>query len=344
LAGWPPLCFLPAALYQGHFRSLDKGNMADLLFDSPGNPLPENAAAGTFTTRDGKRIRYALFSATGRPMRGTVILLQGRNECIEKYFETIGDLQKAGLGVATFDWRGQGGSERLLRNPRRGYVRRFAHYAADLEQFYRDIVLPDCRLPLFVLAHSTGALVALLAASALVNQVQRMVLCAPLFVISGIPFSMRGIRRLTGLLRSVGAGGMRLGGRRNDSPPAFEGNVLTSDPERFRRNAAIYENHPELSLGSPSIAWVNAACKAAAAVSDSEFLATVNIPTLFIAAGADRVVSTHAVEDCARRMRSASLLAIDGARHEILQEADVYREQMLAATKAFMLGEVTAGA
>jgi lysophospholipase len=318
--------------------------MADLLFDSPDNPLPANAEAGTFRTRDGKRIRYALFGATGRPMRGTVILLQGRNESIEKYFETIGDLQEAGLGVATFDWRGQGGSQRLLRNPRRGHVRRFAYYAADLEQFYQDIVLPDCRLPLFVLAHSTGSLVALLAASSLINQVQRMVLSAPLLVISGLPFSMRTARRLTGFLRSVGAGGMRLGGRRGDEAPAFEGNVLTSDAERFRRNVGIYERHPELALGSPSIAWVNAACKAAAKVADSEFLAGIHIPTLFIAAGADRVVSTRAIEDCARRMRSASLLTVDGARHEILQEADIYREQMLAATKAFMLGEAATGA
>ena len=86
---------------------------------------------------------------------------------------------------------------------------------------------------------------------------------------------------------------------------------------------------------------MNAACKAAAIVTDSEFLAGIHIPVLFVAAGADRVVSTRAIEDCARRMRSASLLTIDGARHEILQEADVYREQMLAATKTFMLGEVT---
>jgi lysophospholipase len=318
--------------------------MTDLLFDSPGNPLPENADAGTFATRDGKRIRYALFGATGRPLRGTVILLQGRNECIEKYFETIRDLQKAGLGVATFDWRGQGGSQRLLRNPRRGHVRRFAHYVADLEQFYQDIVLPDCRLPLFVLAHSTGALIALLTAPALINQVQRMILCAPLFTISGLPFSMRAVRRLTSVLRALGGGRMRLGGRKNDEPPVFEGNVLTSDPKRFRRNAAIYEQHPELALGSPSIAWVNAACKAAAMATDSEFLARIHIPVLFVAAGADKVVSPRAIEDCARRMRAASLLTIDGSRHEILQEADLYREQMLAAAKAFMLGEATAEA
>jgi lysophospholipase len=316
--------------------------MTDLLFDSPDNPLPGNTEAGTFQTRDGKRIRYALFGATGRPLRGTVILLQGRNECIEKYFETIGDLQKAGLGVATLDWRGQGGSQRLLRNRRRGHVRHFADYVADLEQFYRDIVLPDCRLPLFVLAHSTGALIALLAAPAMVNQVQRMVLSAPLFTIAGLPFSMRFLRRLTGGLRTLGAGTARLGGKRDEGLPAFEGNVLTSDRERFRRNVAIYERHPELALGQPSVAWLNAACKAAAMATDSEFLAKIRIPVLFVAAGADKVVSTAAIEDCARRMRSASLLTIDGAQHEMLQEADAYREQILAAAKAFMLGEVPA--
>ena len=32
------------------------------------------------------------------------------------------------------------------------------------------------------------------------------------------------------------------------------------------------------------------------------------------------------------------MLTIDGARHEILQEADVYREQFLAAFDAFVPG------
>ena len=59
---------------------------------------------------------------------------------------------------------------------------------------------------------------------------------------------------------------------------------------------------------------------------------------LFVAAGADAVVSTPAIDDYARQMRSGSLLTIDGARHEILQEADIYREQLLAAFDAFVPG------
>jgi len=57
-----------------------------------------------------------------------------------------------------------------------------------------------------------------------------------------------------------------------------------------------------------------------------------------IAAGADRVVSTKAVEAYTRHLRLGSLLMIDGARHEILQEQDIYREQLLAAFDAFIPG------
>ncbi|MEP4107279.1 MAG: alpha/beta hydrolase, partial [Nitratireductor sp.] len=66
------------------------------------------------------------------------------------------------------------------------------------------------------------------------------------------------------------------------------------------------------------------------------------VPTLFVAAGADMVVSTRAIERYATGLRAASLLTIDGARHELLQEADIYREQLLAAFAAFVPGTDTA--
>ncbi|TGT54009.1 alpha/beta hydrolase, partial [Mesorhizobium sp. M2E.F.Ca.ET.166.01.1.1] len=64
----------------------------------------------------------------------------------------------------------------------------------------------------------------------------------------------------------------------------------------------------------------------------------IQIPLLIVAAGADRVVSTRAGEAYGRQLRLGSLLMIDGAQHEILQEADLYREQFLAAFDAFIPG------
>lgn len=319
--------------------------MTDLFFLTPGNPLPDNAAAGFLTAGDGKKIRFARFAPTGRPDKGTVVLLQGRNECIEKYFETIRDLSAKGFGVATFDWRGQGGSDRLLRDPERGYVKSFRDYAADLEQVFEEVVLPDCRGPYFILAHSTGALVALLAAASMVNRVQRMVLLTPFLGIPGQRFSMKGIRFITTLLTLLGLGrAYAAWGPRAKRPAPFEANDLTSDAKRYRRNMAIGEAWPQLTLGGPTVRWLRAASAAAVAVGKPEFVTSLRVPTLIVAAGADTVVSTRAIAAYARHLRLSSLLVIDGARHELLQEADLYREQVLAAFHAFIPGSDTAAA
>jgi lysophospholipase len=313
--------------------------MTDLFHEIPGNPTPENAAGGFFTTRDGKKIRYGLFPATGRPMKGTVVVLTGRNECIEKYFETIRDLAERGLGVATLDWRGQGGSDRLIRDRQRGYVRSFRDYTSDLEQFFEEVVLPDCRGPYYILAHSAGAVIALLAAPSMVNRVRRMVLIAPFLTLPDLPVSISAVRRVCSFFCFLGLGRLYAAwGPRKKRPPPFATNKVTTDPARFARNMRIYETYPQLALGGPTIRWLRAAAQAAEAVSDPDYMAGIKIPLLMIAAGTDRVVSTKAVEAYARDLRLGSLLMIDGARHEILQEADIYREPFLAAFDAFIPG------
>lgn len=313
--------------------------MTDFLYDIPGNPRPQGGACGFLTARDGKKLRYAHFSAAAQPSKGTVVLLTGRNEFIEKYFETIRDLAQRGFGTAIMDWRGQGGCDRLTRNPARGHVRSFDDYEDDLERFFGEVVLPDCRGPFYILAHSTGALVSLLAAPMLGNRIRRMVLVAPFLELYKSPLSMAVMGKLTTLLCYAGLGRLYVPGARDTRrPEPFAINVLSSDPERYRRNALLYETYPQLAVGAPTVAWVRAAYEAMRTVHDPEFMARIRIPTLFVAAGADRVVSSRAVENYARRLRVGSLLTIDGARHEILQEADLYREQFLAAFDAFVPG------
>ncbi|RST84843.1 alpha/beta hydrolase [Aquibium carbonis] len=313
---------------------------AGILVATAGNDVPARARADYLVSRKGgKRLRYALFPAGGRPRRGTVVILQGRNECIEKYYETIGDLSRRGLGVAIMDWRGQGGSDRLIRDREKGFVRSYDDYVADLDQFFEEIILPDCVGPFYVLGHSMGGLIALLAAPRLVNRVRRMVLSTPLLAFERQPLSMPALHRLSTLLCGVGLGSTYLGGGpRARKPTLFAGNTLTSDYARFTRNSAIYLRHPELALGGPTAAWIRASCAAAATVMDIDHRARIQVPTLIFAAGADEVVSNRAIEAFGSSLKSGSVLTIDGARHELLQEADFYREQFMAAFDAFVPG------
>ena len=94
------------------------------------NPVPEDVVTGMLTTPDGRALRFARFAPPpGR--RGTVCLFQGRAEFIEKYFETVRDLRSRGFAVATFDWRGQGLSDRALADPYKGHVSDFAEFFGD---------------------------------------------------------------------------------------------------------------------------------------------------------------------------------------------------------------------
>lgn len=319
--------------------------MDTVLHAIDGNPIPDNHQAGFFTGHEGVRLRYAIFKSEISPAKGTVVIVHGRSESIEKYFETIRDLTAAGLWVATFDLRGQGLSERLLKPKRQtveglhkhwGHVRRFADYERDLELFLEQVVLPDCRLPVSMIAHSTGGLIALSAAPRLSGRISRLVLSAPFVGLHGEALSAARIFALAKLASLIGLGNRPLS--TSSKPHLFATNVLTSDEARFNRNMAILTEVPDLSISAPSARWLHECAQAIRRVNDPAHLTQITIPTLLIAPMLDGVVPFAAQEHLARHFRAAQLLSIAGARHEVLQEQDRYREQALAAIHAFIPG------
>ncbi|KKX30472.1 alpha/beta hydrolase [Rhizobium sp. LC145] len=311
--------------------------MDDILRVTPGNPMPPNATAGYFEGYRGAKLRYALFRSDISPAAGTVVLLQGRNEFIEKYYETIRDLNAMGLWVATFDLRGQGGSDRLTKDPRKGHVRRFRDYERDLEIFLEKIVLPDARMPFFLIGHSTGALIALSAGPRLGNRISRMALLGPYIGFQNQEAPEAVVRPLSALLSWTGLGHVSLGKDKSRLP--FENNGLTRDPRRFERNTEIIKAYPDLTVGAPTARWVHETLSAARRVSRQTLLTEITIPTLILAPVLDGVVPYALQEELSRNFRAAQLVTITGGRHEILQEKDIYRAQALAAFQAFMPGE-----
>ncbi|RJF70523.1 alpha/beta hydrolase [Rhodopseudomonas palustris] len=308
------------------------------LVSIPANPVPEGAVSGTIKTPDGTELRYARWPApAGR--KGTVCVFTGRTEQIEKYFETVRDLQDRGFAVAMIDWRGQGHSARRLRDPRKGYVRNFADYEVDVETFVREIVLPDCPPPHFALAHSMGGAVMLRIAHSGKRWFDRMVLSAPMIDLPGRATSLP-VRLLLRAMRLAGQGGRYVPGG-NDvlaNTEPFVGNKLTSDPVRYARNAAIVAEDPTLGLASPTAAWADTAFRTMHGFRVADYPSKIRQPILMMAASHDTVVSTSAIEEFAYHLRAGSHLVIAGAKHEILQEQDRYRQQFWAAFDAFVPG------
>lgn len=303
----------------------------------PSNPVPEGARAGYFVTADNVRLRYALFPRKGEVQRGTVCILQGRAEFIEKYFETIADFQSRGFAVATFDFRGQGGSDRL-GSKRQGFVDRFEDYWTDLKGFHAGILLPDCPPPFYLVAHSMGGLVALDAGRRDRLMFDRMFLSAPLIALEGQLLGMAGLSRVASTLSFLGLGRTRIPGRRERemSEKSFAGNPLTGDLRRYLRSAEVLRAQPALGTGAPAIQWLAAATDMMGQAARDSFPGSVKIPVLMLAAARDRIVSTPAIEQMGLRMRTGRHVVIPAAQHELFMETDAIRGQVLAAFDAFI--------
>lgn len=304
------------------------------------NPVPSGAVPGSFVARDGKVIRYALWPRTADKRLGTVCLFGGRGEFIEKYFETISDLRRRGFAVATMDWRGQGRSERLLKNPRKGHVEDFRDYDQDLGQFMSEIVLPDCPAPFYGMAHSMGGHILLRSARTRVCWFDRIILSAPMIDVyrelAAKPFQ----RALIETLVLLGFGDVYIPGGSETVTELmpFQQNELTSDHLRYERIADVLRTAPELGLGSPTLGWVQAASRSIMMLNGFGFAASVRIPVLIVAGGNETVVSMRAMENFASQVKNCRLLVISGAKHELLQERDALRDQFWAAFDAYVPG------
>jgi lysophospholipase len=276
-----------------------------------------------FDRPDRVRIRIAHWDAGER---GTILLLNGRTEFIEKYRETIAALQSRGFAVWSLDWRGQGASTRPLPDPLAHYVRHFDEYLGDLEAILERHVLPSLRgRELVMIGHSMGGHLAARMLARRPEAFARAVLLSPMIGLRLVP--------VPGLARALAVGACLLpgGARRyalgasHAAPVPFARNRLTSCAERYAADLAFLTENPSLALNGVTWGWLRAAFGSIAALRDPRQIARIDMPTLVAVAGGDTVVDNAATRRFALRLRRGKLVTIPGARHELLREADAYR-------------------
>lgn len=309
------------------------------LRDTPGNPVPPGGTLVAVGTRDDCTLRAAHWPTTARTVRGTVCLLQGRAEFIEKYYETIQELRGRGFHVVAFDWRGQGESDRRIDDPHKGHVARFDDYRLDLRAVAETILVPSMPGPHVCLAHSMGACVALIGALDGWLPFARIVALAPMLSIRMVRWP-GGASALARALHRLGLGRryVLFGGPVSIVTKPYPGNRLSRDPARYARNAAAARQVGAGAVGDPTITWLAEAFRAMARLADPGAPARIGVPTLIVAPGADPVCGTPEAERFASRVKAGHVLVLPDARHEILSERDAIRQDFWAAFDAFVPG------
>jgi lysophospholipase len=266
-------------------------------------------------------------------------VVQGRSEFIEKYYEVITNLRQRGFAVLAFDWRGQGGSDRLLLNRRKGHVDGFSDYADDLDAIADGILVQQCPAPYFALAHSMGGTVLLHKLVVRPSLFSRVLITAPMLALAGLR-RPRAARSLAVALDVAGFGGNFIpgGGETAVTTKPFAGNPVTSDPVRYARAAEQVAAAPHLGLGDPTIGWVHAAFRAMDPFRDPNYPLKIETPILMVAGTDDRITLTRAAEAVAARLKAGRIIVLASAKHEILMERDDIRNLFWAAFDAFIPG------
>jgi lysophospholipase len=308
------------------------------LYPTVENPPPAGAKCVGVRTHDGCLLRamYAPVEAA----RGTIVLLGGRGDFMERYFETMRDLMARGYAVASLDFRGQGGSGRLLPNRYRGHIGDFKEFDEDLRAFMVQVVHAECPAPYFAIAHSTGGNI-LLRNLRHHNWFSKAVAVAPLVGLLYGNWPLSAVRILVFLATSLGLGWLFLPGQaqRPLGRADFPSNPLSSDRKRWMRDSASLERAPQLGLGGPTFSWLKAARQSTAALKAMGPRDSLSCPLLIVAGGLDSVVDGEAMHRFAGRVPGVCLVTIAESLHEILTERDEIRNQFLAIFETYVAAD-----
>ncbi len=307
------------------------------LLETPESRAPMGAVLHAAIAKGGARIRVLTAPAPVSDLScGTVVIMNGRGEFLERYYETMRDLQARGFHVVGFDWRGQGLSDRLVKDRGRGHINSFRQYDDDLDAV-KQMVARDCPKPYFALAHSTGGHILLrnLVGPAFFS---KAVVTAPLmdFVYGG--WSKNVAYYLSSLLLAFGLGKVHLPGHAYGPflLKPMKDNPLTSESKRWDRDRRMLEAHPQLGVGGPTFAWLNAAMRSFKQLESRRYAKGLNCPVIVITAGREKIVDNTATTRFINRIPGIAKVTINTSLHEILMENDGVRGEFFAVFESFV--------
>jgi lysophospholipase len=281
-------------------------------------PIEKGGVLGFCVTKDKKLIRFAIW---GKGERGLVIFLNGRNEYIEKYNEAYKKFQTRGFCVVTLDWRGQGLSSREKFN--NGHIKNFNDYQLDLEAVLASDQVKRIKGNRFIVAHSTGACIALRTLHLGKHKIKAAIFLAPLWGwgdLLGNKIVRSTIALISKSLTFIGLGKISCGPK-NKNPYILKSNLQnnchTSDPEQFERLQEIIKKDSRLNIGPPSFSWIASADKELKTIPSKRLS---EVPNLVVVGSDDNLICKATAKEISDQNQKSKFLEFLDARHEILIE------------------------
>ena len=204
------------------------------------------------------KINYTQFGFS-QGARGAIAIAPGRTEFSLKYLELAYDLIELGFSpIYIIDHRGQGLSQRKLKDPYKGHVDRFNYYVEDLKKWIEQEILPNISGKLYLIGQSMGGAIASGYLSLFPkNKIEKAILTAPMLQIpkgysEWFALAMAGLAKIFFLGEKFVPGGKTYGKQKGYNPQ----NRATSSPGRYLNGLYLEEKYPGIHLGSPTLQWL----------------------------------------------------------------------------------------
>lgn len=277
--------------------------------------------------QDNKRIRLAYWkqNALDQEALGTVLLQQGHNEFIEKYYECIQDLLDRHFNVVCFDWRGQGMSDRMIESSKKQHIEDFTIHTKDLSYIIKDIINKEFSGPLIGIGHSMGGHLLLLSQKYNQDNFKVIILSAPMlgFKYEKILFFLSNFVNFFSKKDNYFLFSKPNMGK--ETP--FEKNDLTSDFKRYKRTQKLVRKKPSIRLWGITNAWVNATRNSLTKMRKKNWYKLIKTPICIVNPLCDRVVNPKKTEEMAKNLQNCKIYNIENCEHEILMEKDSLRSE-----------------
>ncbi len=301
---------------------------------------PKDFKWGKFEDDEGRNIRYGHIK-TKLESKGTMIILPGFREPVEKYFETIRDMLDRGYDIWTIDWLGQGGSDRFLEdNGDRTHSESFDKTVKYFDKFIKEVVKPKEGDNLILNAHSMGAHLGLRYIQEFGKDlVKSAIISAPMFMVKTEKYPRAAAKILATFGYKTGGAEKYVPGAKDYNDKDFDlvdSSVQITGINRYKSQMAIFKARPDLRASGPTYGWLYNAFKSMDILNDKKYLEEIEIPILMATPLNDDKVELEEQEKASKIMKNCKMIKFEDAGHEIWMESDKFRNKWLEEVDSFL--------
>ena len=295
---------------------------------------PKGIRSYYVTMNDGINLRICHWINETKNSNGTILLQQGHNEFIEKYFETIQEFIERNYSVIAFDWRGQGMSDRQINDIHKSYIKDYDRHDKDLRYILLELIKDNFPKPLIGIGHSMGGCLMLSAFHDHPEIFSKGILSAPM-----LGFKNEGFLRAASSIMNFFKKDTDylLGSKPNmGKETPFHENDLTSDPQRYSRIISLIRKHPNIRLWGVTNGFAKAVNKRFKKIRSRGWAESIDLEILIINNLNDRVVDSNKIKEMQRRLKNSQSIEFSETQHEIFMEKTIFRKKMWEAIDNFL--------